>query len=90
MNILTALYDRASPFYDKSNNKVFVFYNDEREEEKHRAMGIQRALSKNLRHEMYRQKLKQPVQNIFPNQRIGSKLHQLYSIEVDFRITQKK
>ena len=103
-----ASYDRSSPFYDNTNNKVIgkfkdeasgrpiiefiglrpkmysfiIFYSDQREEEKHRAKGIQRAVSKELRHQMYKDQLQRPVENYFPNQRIGSKLHQLYSIEV--------
>ena len=102
-----ASYDRLSPFYDNSNNKVIGKFKDEtngkpikefvgnkakmysfivesegQEIEKHRAKGIQRAVSKNLRHQQYKDQLHHPVENYHPNQRIGSKLHQLYSIEV--------
>ena len=64
-----------------------IFYSYEREEEKHRAKGIRQAVSKDIRHQKYKEQLKRPVENYIPNQPIGSKLHQLYSIEVDLRDT---
>ena len=53
--------------------------------EKHRAKGIQIAASKLLRHQDYLAQLNTPLENYLKNRRIGSKLHKLYSIEVNKR-----
>ena len=53
-------------------------------EEKHRAKGICRGVSKELRHAQYKAQLSLPAENYLANQRIGCKLHQLYTIEVEF------
>ena len=50
--------------------------------EKHRAKGIKRGAARELRHEHYKEQLNRPAENYFPNHRIGSKLHHLYTIEV--------
>ena len=54
-------------------------------EEKHRAKGIQSAVSKNFHHENYLKELKEPIENYIKNKRIGSKLHKIYSIETKKR-----
>jgi len=54
-------------------------------EEKHRAKGIQLAVAKNFRHEDYLKELKKPIENLIKNKRIGTKLHQIYSIETKKR-----
>ena len=104
-----ASYDKKSPFFDATNNKVigkfkdeasgkpitefvglrpkmysFLIDNDDHPVEKHRAKGINRGASKQLRHALYKAQLTAPVENYLPNQRIGHKLHQLYTIEVVF------
>ena len=53
--------------------------------EKHRAKGIQSAASKKLRHKDYLAQLNTPHENFLQNRRIGSKLHKLYSIEINKR-----
>ena len=100
-------YDKASPFYDATNNKVIGKFKDEasgkpiiefvglrpkmysfllddkgEETEKHRAKGINRGASRELRHKNYKEQLNEPVENYLKNTRIGNKLHQLYTIEV--------
>ena len=102
-----ASYDKASPFFDATNNKVIGKFKEEacvkpitefiglrpkmysflleekgQECEKHRAKGINRGASKELRHANYKQQLNQPAENYLINTRIGNKLHQLYTIEV--------
>ena len=104
-----ASYDKKSPFFDATNNKVigkfkdeasgkpitefvglrpkmysFLIDNEDHPVEKHRAKGINRGASKQLRHALYKAQLTAPVENYLPNQRIGHKLHQLYTIEVVF------
>ncbi len=59
----------------------YLIKNEKGNEEKHRAKGIQSAVSKNLRHENYVKELKEPIENFVKNKRIGSKLHNIYSIE---------
>jgi len=54
-------------------------------EDKHRAKGIQSAVAKNFRHENYLKELKTPIENFVKNKRIGSKLHNIYSIETKKR-----
>ena len=54
-------------------------------EEKHRAKGIQSAVAKDFRHENYLKELKNPLENFVKNKRIGSKLHNIYSIETKKR-----
>ncbi|KAF0147428.1 MAG: hypothetical protein FD143_3066 [Ignavibacteria bacterium] len=53
--------------------------------EKHRAKGIQTAASKLIRHQDYLAQLNAPLENFLKNRRIGSKLHKLYSIEINKR-----
>ena len=53
--------------------------------EKHRAKGIQSATAKKLRHQDYLAQLNTPIENYLINRRIGSKLHKLYSIEINKR-----
>ena len=52
--------------------------------EKTRIKGISRAAAKNLRHRMYSDQLGEAKENYVTNRRIGSKLHQIYSISVCF------
>ncbi len=54
-------------------------------EEKHRAKGIQRELARKYRHLDYVKELKDPIENMIKTKRIGSKLHQIYSIETSKR-----
>ena len=49
---------------------------------KKRAKGIQRAVVGKLRHDQYKAQLDHPEDTYVPNRRIGSKLHQIYCIEV--------
>ena len=53
--------------------------------EKHVAKGIQRAVIATLRHEDYRRQLEEPIENHQINRRIGARLHELFSFEVDKR-----
>ena len=53
--------------------------------EKHVAKGIQRAVISTLRHEDYRRQLEAPIENHQINRRIGSRLHELYTLEVQKR-----
>ena len=53
--------------------------------DKHRAKGIQYAVSMNLQHAQYLDQLWNPHENRQDNRRIGSKLHQLYSIKTNKR-----
>ena len=50
--------------------------------EKHRAKGIQKASSADLRYEDYLRQLQSPEENYVVNRRLGSKLHRIYGIEV--------
>ena len=50
--------------------------------EKHRAKGIQKARSADLRHDDYLKQLQSPEENYVVNRRLGSKLHRIYGIEV--------
>ena len=50
--------------------------------EKHRAKGIQRVAAAKLTHEQYLTQLNQPEENFVVNRRLGSRLHQIYGIEV--------
>ena len=51
---------------------------------KKRAKGIQRAALGKLRHDEFKAQLHHPEETYVPNRRIGSKLHQLYGIEVGY------
>ena len=51
----------------------------------HRAKGISRAASKLLRHQDYLDQLHRPEESYMSNRRIGCKLHNLYSMEVQKR-----
>jgi hypothetical protein len=53
--------------------------------EKHRAKGIQYQVAKNLKHSDFLEQLDNPHENRLVNRRIGSKLHRLYTIEVNKR-----
>lgn len=53
--------------------------------DKQRAKGIQQAATRKLVFEDYKKQLDAPVENYVTNRRIGSKLHQLYSIEIQKR-----
>ncbi len=50
--------------------------------EKIRIKGVSRAAAKTLRHQMYSDQLGEAKENYLTNRRIGSKLHQIYSISV--------
>lgn len=50
--------------------------------EKHRAKGIQRVAAANFTHEQYLNQLQHPEENFVLNRRLGSKLHNIYGIEV--------
>ena len=50
--------------------------------EKIRIKGISRAAAKTLRHSMYSEQLGEARENYLTNRRIGSKLHEIYSISV--------
>ena len=52
--------------------------------EKHRAKGIQRVAAARLQHDLYREQLNHPEENYVLNRRLGSRLHQIYGIEVEF------
>ena len=54
--------------------------------EKIRIKGVSRAAAKTLRHEMYSDQLREAKENYLTNRRIGSKLHQIYSICVFLKI----
>ena len=49
---------------------------------KKRAKGIQRTAVAKLRHEEYKAQLDHPEDNFVPNRRFGSRVHQIYGIEV--------
>ena len=53
--------------------------------EKHVAKGIQRAVIAQFRHDDYRKQLDAPLENHQTNRRIGARLHELYTYEVDKR-----
>ena len=50
--------------------------------EKHRAKGIQRVVAANFTHEQYLDQLQHPEENHVLNRRLGSRLHNIYGIEV--------
>ena len=50
--------------------------------EKIRIKGVSRAAAKTLRHQNYLEQLGEAKENYLTNRRIGSKLHQIHSIEV--------
>ncbi len=54
-------------------------------DEKHRAKGIQREVIAKYTHADYVKELKEPIENSITTRRIGSKLHQIYSIETGKR-----
>ena len=49
---------------------------------KKRAKGIQKAAVAKLRHEEFKKQLDHPEENFITNRRFGSKLHEIYGIEV--------
>ena len=49
---------------------------------KKRAKGIQKAAVSKLRHEEFKGQLDHPEENFITNRRFGSKLHEIYGIEV--------
>ncbi len=51
----------------------------------HRAKGIAKATSNKLRHQDYLDQLHLPSESLLTNRRIGYKLHQVHSIEVQKR-----
>ena len=102
-----ASFEKSSPYYDGSNNKVigkmkdeangkpitefvglrpkmysFLFEENGQEKERHRAKGINKAASRNLRHEQFKAQLSTPVENFLPNHRIANAMHDLYTLEV--------
>ena len=50
--------------------------------EKHRAKGIQRVAAANFTHDQYLQQLHHPEEYFVMNRRLGSRLHNIYGIEV--------
>ena len=64
--------------------KMYSFLIDDKGHttEKHRANGIKRGASREIRHQQYVDQLQRPAENFLPNHRIGSTLHQIYTIEV--------
>ena len=60
----------------------YLVYEEGSEVEKHRAKGINRAAAKELKHAEYKSQLTMPSENTQMNNRIGNKLHQLYTIDV--------
>ena len=64
--------------------KMYSFLIDDKGHttEKHRAKGIKRGASREIRHQEYVDQLQRPVENFLPNDRIGSTLHKIYTIEV--------
>ena len=64
--------------------KMYSFLIDDkgRTVEKHRAKGLKRGASREIRHQQYIDQLQRPAENYFPNHRIGSTLHMIYTIEV--------
>ena len=100
-------FDKASPFFDASNNKVIGKFKDEANgkpitefvglrpkmysfliddkghtTEKHRAKGIKRGASREIRHQQYLDQLQRPAENLLPNHRIGTTLLKIYTIDV--------
>jgi hypothetical protein len=61
----------------------YLQYENGNDVEKHRAKGINRSAAKQLKHAEYKSQLELPMENTLMNNRIGNKLHQLYTIEVD-------
>jgi len=51
--------------------------------DKHRAKGIQRAVASKFKHEQYLGQYEHPEENFVLNRRLGSRLHNIYGIEVD-------
>ena len=60
----------------------YLMYENGREVEKHRAKGVNRSAAKQLKHAEYKSQLELPMENTLTNNRIGNKLHHLYTIEV--------
>ena len=50
--------------------------------DKHRAKGIQRVVAAKFTHEEYKRQLEFPAENYVVNRRLGSRLHEIYGIEV--------
>ena len=65
----------------------YVIHNGTQQQptEKHRAKGIQYQVAKSLKHADFLSQLNNPTENRLLNRRIGSKLHRLYTIEVNKR-----
>ena len=57
----------------------------EEEIEKHRAKGINKTATQQLRHEQYKSQLETPLENYIQHHRIGNRLKKLYTIEVDIQ-----
>ena len=51
---------------------------------KHRAKGIQRSRVARFNHQQYLDQLRNPTENYAINRRLGSRLHQIYGMEVIF------
>ncbi len=63
----------------------FTVEGDKNPDTHHRAKGIATATSKKLRHQDYLDQLHLPTETLLTNRRIGYKLHQLHSIEMQKR-----
>ena len=50
--------------------------------EKHTAKGIQKCAAERLKHEAFKAQLATPTENYVVNRRLGSRLHEIYSIAV--------
>ena len=53
---------------------------------KHRAKGIRNAVADKITHEHFLTQLRKPEENFVFNRRLGSRLHQVYGIAVDYHI----
>ena len=63
----------------------YIVHEDPKPESHHRAKGISKATSKNLRHQDYLDQLHLPTENRLPNRRIAYKLHKLHTLEIQKR-----
>ena len=50
--------------------------------EKHRAKGMQRVVAAKFTHEQYKKQLETPEENFVIKRRLGTRLHNIYGIEV--------
>ena len=55
--------------------------------EKHRAKGIQRVVAAKFTHEQYMKQYETPEENFVINRRLGTRLHNIYGIEVSHHFT---